>query len=63
MVNRILISIVIGMTMLLLAGFIVFCNVRYLKDQNDKPERILMYILSSFCITMGAICIYGIMTC
>lgn len=62
MLNKILIAIALGGMLIMLGAFVIFSEVHYFKDEEDKPEKIFMTWLGIFTLIVASICIYGILT-
>ncbi len=61
MLEKILISIALGLIYLIIELFLLHCIRNELK--NDKPGKTLMINLMFIALVIGVICITGIITC
>ena len=61
MLEKILISIALGLIYLIIELFLLHCIRSELK--NDKPGKTLMINLMFIALVIGVICIMGIITC
>ena len=63
MIQKILILIALELILLLLLSFTIFSAFHYLKDKDDKAERIFLFVVAGFCFIFMIVCGIGIMTC
>lgn len=61
--QRILIVIASDILLLFMAAFIIFAAVRYLTEKEDRPEKILFFVMAFLAIVIAIIASIGILTC
>ena len=61
MIQKIMISIVLGMALLLLAMFAVFAAFHYCDD--SKHEKVFLIIVGVFALVIAIVSVIGILNC